>query len=650
MTIADLALDLQRIFTVSERNQRLDRHPSVIEALSQSERLRRSMSMLSEEEACVLKQFLALEQWPSSFPPLGEHDLSSFLKPLIEVDTFYQQLGGLVGYQAEIERALAGKKEEIEEALFHAPPFVLLTEENKEVKIWTEEGIGALPFLAQLIPLGGSADRLHLVDEKTGEDLPAARLMFNGKTLLEGLIRDLEALEHLYFQKHGKKIVVPIGLMTSPDKQNHKKVVEICEEASWFGRGKENFFLFSQPLVPTVDEKGKWCWMGPYRPFFKPGGHGALWKLAEDKGVLSWFQALGKKFLLVRQINNPVAGLDYGLLAFLGYGVKHDMHFGFASCPRTVHAAEGVNVLIEKKGTHLVLTNIEYCDFAKHGIEDQPLTPEEPYSQFSSNTNILFATLDAIRFAVKKSPYPGLLVNMKKGKCGEDHLHGRLESTMQNLADVFVEEKGDRLATEKTFVTYNHRHKTIATAKKAYLPGGPFQETPELCFYELMRAMRLLLEGDCKVALPPPCSLEEMLTQGPPFVFTYHPALGPLYASIREKIQRGFLSQGSFCSLEISRLLLHDFSLQGSLEILSLGLAGTCVLRNVKIENRGVDWTASAPFWKNTPAHQERLKIVIEGNGEFFAEGVFLQGEQLFVVPKGTRVRVTQSGIIHEPL
>jgi len=46
-----------------------------------------------------------------------------------------------------------------------------------------------------MYPLGGSADRLGLVDPNSGECLPAAMLPFCGRTLLEGLIRDLQVLD-----------------------------------------------------------------------------------------------------------------------------------------------------------------------------------------------------------------------------------------------------------------------------------------------------------------------------------------------------------------------------------------------------------------------------------------------------------------------
>lgn len=53
-----------------------------------------------------------------------------------------------------------------------------------------------LPELGEIYALGGSADRLGLVDPMTGESLPAAMLPYCGRTLLEGLIRDVQVYHH----------------------------------------------------------------------------------------------------------------------------------------------------------------------------------------------------------------------------------------------------------------------------------------------------------------------------------------------------------------------------------------------------------------------------------------------------------------------
>ena len=69
--------------------------------------------------------------------------------------------------------------------------------------------------MAEVYPLGGAGDRLGLVDETTGESLPAALLMYNGRTLIEGLLRDLSAREWLYYKLHGEHHVTPVAIMTS---------------------------------------------------------------------------------------------------------------------------------------------------------------------------------------------------------------------------------------------------------------------------------------------------------------------------------------------------------------------------------------------------------------------------------------------------
>jgi hypothetical protein len=608
----------------------------------------------SLEHEAVLGQLIAIGQADRLFEGIDASNfrpeqLDQLLERLVAIDQFYREIGGIIGYQAKILELLEGRVENSDNAAhYHSPSFIDIAEETADVKEAIQWGIEELPKMAEIYPLGGAADRLHLVDEATGLELPAAKLPFAGKTLLEHLIRDLEAREHLYFQTFGKRIVTPIAIMTSHEKNNHAHVLEICEGLNWFGRPRDSIRFFTQPLVPTVNGKGEWCVVGPLKPLLKPGGHGAIWKMSRDMGIFAWLEKQGRKKALIRQINNPIAGLDYGLLAFTGIGCKKEMTFGFASCPRLLKAAEGVNVLIERE-KQIVLTNIEYCDFTKFGIEDRPLKEGEPYSRFSSNTNILFADLKAISAAVDACPFPGLLINLKKAsyttELGEkrEGLMARLESTMQNIADVFVEEKGTTLATRRTFVTYNRRHKTISTAKKAFVSGRPLQETPENCFFDLLMANReLLLE--CGFQLPPEQTLEEYMQKGPSSLFLYHPALGPLYSAIREKIRGGQLTLGSELFLEIHDFKAVNLQVQGSLQVIAERVmgpnSGRCILENVTVENRGIDWERSHPFWKMELQRQESVKIILKGQGRFIAQNIRLVGNQTFVVEDGQEIHL----------
>lgn len=627
------------------KSSSLEEKISILEALPAVEaffHLHPSLNSLSPHHKLILDQIIAIGQAERLFEGavIDPTHLEPLLEKLIPVDHFYREMGGIIGYQEKVWELLRGVDSEIRLAKYHSPAFIDIVEKSSAVQEFIEWGIDSLPILAEIYPLGGAADRLHLVDEKTGLELPAAKLPFAGRVLLEHLIRDLEAREFLYFQKHGVRLVTPIAIMTSHEKNNHAHVAQICEDANFFGRPRESISFFTQPLVPAVDELGNWYVTDTLKPLLKPGGHGVIWKLARDVGIFDWLAKQGRKKALIRQINNPLAGLDYGLLAFTGIGCKKEMVFGFASCPRLLQAAEGVNVLIEK-GREIVLTNIEYCDFAKFGIEDRPLKEGEPYSRFSSNTNILFADLQAVAKAVDLSPFPGLLINLKNScytkESGEkqEGMMARLESTMQNIADVFVEEKGTELQTSRTYVTYNKRGKTISTAKKAFIAGRSLQETPENCFYDLLTAHRELLL-QCGFALPTMQALEQYLEKGPDFVFLYHPALGPLYSTIQKKLQGGKLIVGSELLLEIAHFQARQLNVQGSLQVTADPLfEGQCVLENVTIENRGIDWSRSRPFWKMDPRREESVKILLKGRSTFIARNCHIQGSHTFTIEDG---------------
>jgi len=643
--IEELARKLTEMGSVRARVALLDNMPQVREFFSGLHPLRPLLSDLDLESESAIKQLLALGQAPLHDHSAGQEEIRELLERLCAVDAFYRELGGLVGYQMHVRQLLKQSVAIPESAQFHSPSFIDISQRSSEVETAIEAGICAMPQLCEMYPLGGAADRLHLVDEKTGSDLPAAKLQFGGMTLLERLLSDLKGRERLYEEQKGRKLFTPVAIMTSHEKNNWLHVQEILESHRWFGRPKESFRLFVQPLVPLVDKKGDWIWSDSWKLAMKPGGHGAIWKLARDNGVFDWLRSQGIKYALVRQINNPLAGLDYGLLAFTGLGVSRRMSFGFASCPRLCQAAEGVNVLVERKkedGYHYHLSNIEYCDFKKYGIEDTPLFPGKPFSRFTSNTNVLFGELDALQEAVGRCPFPGLLMNLKQDSQGR--FAGRLESTMQNIADMFIEKQTkplQEMRLQKTFITYNDRSKTISTAKKAYIPGGSLHETPEKCFYDLLQASRDLLEQYCAFQLPPERSVEEMLAMHPAFVLLFHPCLGPLFRTIGKKIHKGSLQDGSELRLEIADVRIENLSLKGSLQVKGENSA-SCELVNCQVENRGVDWEQSKPFWKGDYKREESLQIELGIGSRFIAEGVYFKGDQHFVVPDGETIRVSQ--------
>ncbi|HEX4840295.1 MAG TPA: UTP--glucose-1-phosphate uridylyltransferase [Rhabdochlamydiaceae bacterium] len=671
-----LAQQLAECVTVKEKLEVLSSFSPVKSYLEENGFLSAFLGKAVPEHELVIKSIIAAGQGDKLFKVFSEEKMALLLDQLSPVEKFYTSIGGIVGYQARMLELLKAKAAlKTPKSIYHAPEGIDISKENGQVRKAIIDGIATLPLMAEIYPLGGAADRLRLYDEKTGVPLPAARLPFLGKSLLEGLITDLQSREYLHYKVYGAQLMTPVAVMTSEEKNNHRHILEICEEANWFGRLSESFRFFCQPMVPTINREGQWHLQGPMQLLLKPGGHGVIWRLAREEGIFDWFFACGRKKAVVRQVNNPVANADYGIVAFTGIGCAEDKRFGFASCPRQVKASEGVNVLIEtasSQGYKYTLTNIEYCDFKKFGIVDQPEKPGSPYSKFPSNTNILFVDLEAILDAINRCPIPGILVNLKKlsyktesGQKKEEEV-ARLESTMQNIADFFEETFETPLPSTdrqqlKTYLTYNHRRKTISAAKREFSLGSSLLETPEGCFLDILQNNRDLLVA-CHMQVPVVSDPLHFFEKGPSFIFLYHPALGPLYTIISQKIRGGRLHPESELQLQIAEVDIENLDLRGSLLIQAESVmghtegqkliyserVGRCVLKNVTVRNKGIDHDMPNVYWRNEIARQEVCQILLRGMSEFYAENVVLSSDHFIEVPDGERCRAIEiEGELH---
>lgn len=630
-------------------------------------------------------------------------DLKKLLKNLGEIEQFYNCIGGIIGYQIAVLELLAQSSVEMQttnwsksiqenmECQFleiHAPSGLDLSQNPEyasQAALW---GIQGLPDLGEIYPLGGSADRLGLVDPDTGECLPAAMLPYCGRTLLEGLIRDLQAREFLYFKMYGKQCITPVAIMTSSAKNNHERITSLCEKLEWFRRGRSSFQLFEQPVVPAVSvENGQWVIMKPFAPVCKPGGHGVIWKLAHDKGIFKWFYDHGRKGATVRQVSNVVAATDLTLLALAGIGLHHGKKLGFASCKRNLGATEGINVLIEKKNLDgrwaYGLSCIEYTEFDKFGIADGPHSRNRLQAEFPANTNILYVDLPSAELVGSSNSgnsLPGMVLNVKKPITFVDHFGkphsvsgGRLECTMQNIADSFVNTCPSRYykgVEDKldTFVVFNKRRRVTSSAKrKRRLADKSLHQTPDGSLLDILRNAHDLL-SQCDIELPEIESNEKYLNSGPPFLILLHPALGPLWEVTRQKFYEGSISKGSELQVEVAEFLWRNVQLDGSLIIEADNIMGStkidqngepllqyghrcgrCKLQNVKVLNEGIDWTfGDNVYWKHDVQRIEACKVVLHGNAEFEATDVILQGNHIFEVPNSYKMKITQgdSGLV----
>lgn len=624
--------------------------------------------------------------------------LRGLLKTLGEMEQFYNCIGGIIGYQIEALELLQksttyagqitnlshhnkGRITESEFVEIHPPRVLDLskdTEYASQAALW---GIEGLPDLGEIYPLGGSADRLGLVDTESGECLPAAMLPFCGRTLLEGLIRDLQAKEFLYYKLHKKQCITPVAVMTSSAKNNHQHVTSLCETLSWFGRGRSRFKLFEQPLVPAVSaEDGQWLVMKQFMPVCKPGGHGVIWKLAYDKGIFQWFYDHRRKGATIRQVSNVVAATDLTILALAGIGLRHGKKLGFASCKRNLSATEGINVLVKKKDHDGMwrygLSCIEYTEFDKFGISEGSLSPHSLQEKFPANTNIMYVDLpsaELIGSSGSKTSLPGMLLNIKKpvkfsDQYGIQHCvsGGRLECTMQNIGDNFFSAYSSPCSEGvedflDTFIVYNERKKVTSSAKKKRKNSdNSLHQTPDGALLDIQRNASDIL-SKCDINIPQIDSNDKYVDSGPPFLVFLHPALGPLWEVTRQKFHGGSISEGSELQVEVAEFLWRNVQLDGSMMIVAENILGTtkidesgeailqyglrcgrCKLQNVQVQNEGIDWgSADNTYWKHDVYRRESLKIVLHGNAEFEATDVLIKGNHTFEVPNGYKLKIT---------
>ena len=110
----------------------------------------------------------------------------------------------------------------------------------------------------------------------------------------------------------------------------------------------------------------------------KPGGHGALWKLAARQGAFDWLKGMGRDCALIRQVNNPLGGIDQTLFALAGEGISNRKSFGFACCeisssiswyisrlgvmsdPLTISLPLIISFLVGRCGSAIVISSLIY--------------------------------------------------------------------------------------------------------------------------------------------------------------------------------------------------------------------------------------------------------------------------------------------------
>ena len=609
---------------------------------------------------------------------LSIEQLDLLVESLEPTELFWTDEGGLFGYQSRLLSMLVAPQRTAQMQI-HAPPTIPVhpstawdSSGEHDAFYWQRvwKGLHALKRMAEIYPVGGAGDRLDLRDPITQEPLPVALLQFAGMTLLEGLIEDLFAREWLYYRLTGEQVRCPVAMMTSWEKDNHRHLHALCEARHWFGRGRSHFRLFAQPLVPAINEVGHWIFLEPGKLLLKPGGHGAIWRLMEERGILQWLTEQGCTYGITRQINNPLAGSDANLLTLVGHGEERQAAVGFLGCPRKVGAAEGMVVLVEESLAHrwsYCIQNIEYTEFTQLGWKDQPAQGRD-VSPFPSNTNILYVSLQAVQQALSRVEHRGEVLNLKAAAVpfatgAQEMVIGRLESTMQSIAEAFPCLEPSQVNDPQdlpfsNFILEQERALTISTAKRSHHPGQSSFETPVGCYLEWLK-LRLRWLQEAGWVVP---EIQEGEST-PPCMVRWLPALAPLATMIPSVFGRGSLAAGSELRLDLAEARLDQVSVEGSLVVTALHpygpesngetqfspSCGQVVLQRVKVRNLGCERPQSWDY-RGHPQHVETCSIVLKGGARFVARDVELIGAMEWVVEDGECLELTQDvqGKIHE--
>ncbi len=671
---SQLCNQLQPLDTLEKKCCALSKNPSVMQALTSHQDIQSFLQTAPLKVTYVFQIAAALNQFDSLFAGLDtvkdkNETLSHLATTLLTVEDFYKPMGGLLGYHKTVLSLLMTKEPESSKDRFYPPPSSDVRQKTADVWKFCYQGVRNLPKSSQIFVLGGAGDRLKLIDEKSGEPLPAACLLFCGRSLFEGLMRDVEAQEYWHYRAFGDQVSMPVLIMTSLEKNNDHHIQELLSQSNWCGHNPASIRRIIQPLVPVIDMEGRWIVTAPAELALKPGGHGIIWKLAQDSGALQWLHSLHVENAVVRQINNPLAGLDGNIPTFAGFGMAQKKSFGFASPPSKPGLAEGMNVLgvtRRNDSAAAAITNIEYTQFStlKNLLPDlfkEGICP--------ANINLLYANLGAIEKELPNNPIPGTIVNPKttidlvlNGQSVKK-TGARLESSMQNIADALASpidpSKLPLISASdlQTYICLFDRAKIMSVAKKAYQEGQSSSETPEGCLFDWHTANRKLLATHCRFSLPLEQSVDEFLQRGPNFVYTQHPALGPLWEVIGQKLTKGSIAENSELELEIAELACSNLTLDGSLRIIAEHVTGKSSpegrlftnevgrarLTNVSVQNRGLGSNKPAAVLKGTIERIESCEIILQGFSEVVANNITIAGPFKLIVPDGHRATLTQA-------
>jgi UDP-N-acetylglucosamine/UDP-N-acetylgalactosamine diphosphorylase len=147
---------------------------------------------------------------------------------------------------------------------------------------------------------------------------------------------------------------LPIAVMTSP--LNHQQTEAFLSTNGWFGLNPSQIDLFSQKMLPFLDDEGSWVLESSGKVAEGPDGNGGALKALYHSGIWKKWESLGVCWVHVILIDNPLADpFDH---AFVGY---HRRQGGEASlkCVLRERAEENVGIIALEEGKLCIVDYFE---------------------------------------------------------------------------------------------------------------------------------------------------------------------------------------------------------------------------------------------------------------------------------------------------
>lgn len=250
----------------------------------------------------------------------------------------------------ELENLYALTKKQVIPMGFEPAPFTGLPqtpEERKDFDNARAIGIETIKNgkVAAFVVAGGQGSRL-------GFDGPKGMLPIgpvSNKTLFQIHAEKIKAYEKKF------NVEIPWCIMTS--EANHDATVEYFEKNKFFNLNKDNVFIFTQNMIPSLDENGKLILETPYSIFRNPDGHGGSLTALYQSGTLSKLMDMGIEILSYFQVDNPLVRIIDPV--FIGFHVKRNAEVS-SKALKKAYPEEKIGVFVKFSNGRIGV--VEYSD------------------------------------------------------------------------------------------------------------------------------------------------------------------------------------------------------------------------------------------------------------------------------------------------